>query len=334
MPAKESFPVVPWPANNKHLIRALFTVLQENRGVRKGIWPPVGEVPSAAIRAGSCKVIATILLKDEASIKDFLKDPNASACYGTAIDNQITRLERTWGEARDILGTTRARPVNRDSLEEGTDAIRGKWDEAKKICPWFFIMRDIMEDRVQDVDIGMLEVVTNSETDVYLSPPQRGDRKRRRRDTETEHVQDDDIVENAEVQAVGKSNTSLVAFNETPYTDVARYLLTPMQEAWSSLDIDSPERTEYYELGEALKQVGAMRHERKRLQAAAKEETERVKIRERFALEKVRLETKHGVPMRKQALDERKQALEERKMALEERKLALQERQIGMGQTR
>ncbi|MCJ1462479.1 hypothetical protein MMC07_001081 [Pseudocyphellaria aurata] len=318
MPVKETFPVVPWTANNSHLTHALFSVLQENRSLRKRIWPPAGELPSAAIRAGSCKLIAKILLKDEAAINGLLKDANALACYGTAVDNQIAKLESTWKKARDILGNE-TRPLNEESMNGGTVAIRGKWAEAKKICPWFFIMRDIMEDRVQDVDIGELEAVTNSETDVYLCARQRGDRKRRRVDDEMEDVQDDDIVENGEVQAVGNLNT-LGAFNETPYTAAARFLLTPLQEAWSSLDIDSPDRTEYYELGEALKQVGAMRHERKRLQAAAKEETKRVEIRERFALKKVQLELEQKLAMRK--------------LELEERKLALQEHQMGMGQTR
>lgn len=66
-------------------------------------------------------------------------------------------------KSKQTLGITGAGRVNED-IWEGNNKISNKSDEVKQICPWFFKLRDMVEDRFDDVGAA----ITSSETDVLL----------------------------------------------------------------------------------------------------------------------------------------------------------------------
>lgn len=76
--------------------------------------------------------------------------------------------------AKETLRITGAGLPNEDAIWDEPDTIQNKWEEVKKVCPWFYRMRDMVEDRFDDIGAA----IANSESDVHQSGGQRGSRKK------------------------------------------------------------------------------------------------------------------------------------------------------------
>lgn len=140
-PSKDGYPTIAWNADGKRLIHKLFNVLEENNTIRRGIWPRRGEATSGSTKTVHRKNIAKKLLRAEPKFKNLLENPKALTHYGIAVKNQLARLEDGWKKAKQSLGITGAGLVNEDDIWEGSNKLRNKWKEVKKIYPWFFKIR-------------------------------------------------------------------------------------------------------------------------------------------------------------------------------------------------
>ncbi|MCJ1469693.1 hypothetical protein MMC07_008329 [Pseudocyphellaria aurata] len=355
MPKAQSYPTLRWNANNKRLIHELFNVLDDAPSIRKGLWPRRGESVSGGAKVIHRKNLARKLLESDPVFAVHVNNPIGLSHFEKAIKSQIWRLEKSWKKAKDTLGVTGAGLPDEDAIgNEGP--VRDKWEEVKDICPWFFRMRDMVEDRFDDFGAA----ITNSETDAILDATQRGDRRRHHQDTdmETDRVDmdrkslgnggndDDDHNDAAE-----KDGYECHVINPTPTTAAKRLLFksstptasgsAPSQSALSPSNPKSCSRrksTALSELTEAWRHNSVMKNKRKRLRHIEIEETKRLESKEITR----RLESQQAADARRQVAEDRRQEAEDRRqerkermamrrLALEERRIALEEVQLRDG---
>lgn len=69
--SKVRYPPIVWAADSRRLVHQLFTVLEENSSIRKGIWPRKGEHGSKS-KSANYKSLARKLFPQESEIGDRL----------------------------------------------------------------------------------------------------------------------------------------------------------------------------------------------------------------------------------------------------------------------
>ncbi len=94
VPKDNPYPPVAWNAEDKRLVKEIFTILEENSTIRKGIWSQRGENSGRKSKIFHFKILAKKLFQNESQIKDFLKDEKAVTHYRNAVKNQVARLEK------------------------------------------------------------------------------------------------------------------------------------------------------------------------------------------------------------------------------------------------
>ncbi|MCJ1422839.1 hypothetical protein MMC29_000719 [Sticta canariensis] len=327
-PTENGYPVIAWTANDKRLTHELLSILHKNDTLRRGVWPRRGENISGQnnpiTKSDHRRNIARKLLKNESRIIDLLEDPKALCHYQRVIKYQLARLETTWKKAKETLGITIAGLPNEDSIYDRSYETQEKWDEVKQICPWFFKMRDMVEDGFADERTA----ITESETEVSLDPVESRDRRRPDRDCEMDDVREDYGVDDVEAEVFDNRQSSCSS-NKTHTTVATSHAFsTSSQTALLFPAVENPSRQTSSltsDLSEGLRQAQAAENKRKCFCSVEKEETKRLEIRERFATENRRL----GLEEKRLEMEER---VEMRRLALEEKKVAIRQRQLDMGQ--
>ena len=117
-PKENSYPPVAWNAKDKQLVKEIFTILEENSAIRKGIWPRRGENSGGKSKISHFKILAKKLFQNEPVIKTFLKDEKAITHYGNAVKNQVARMEKGWKKAKITLTVTGAGLPHEDDIHE------------------------------------------------------------------------------------------------------------------------------------------------------------------------------------------------------------------------
>ena len=100
------YPPVSWNADDKRLVKEIFTILEENSIIRKGIWPRKEENSRKKLKISYFKALARKLFQSDPQIKDFLKKDKVVTYYGTMVKNWVAQLEKGWKKAKETLGVT------------------------------------------------------------------------------------------------------------------------------------------------------------------------------------------------------------------------------------
>lgn len=120
MPPNSSYPPVAWNADDKRLVKEIFTILEENSTIRKGIWPRKGGNSGGKSKISHFKALARKLFQGEPQIKNLLKEDKAVTHYGTTVKNQVARLEKGWKKTKETLVVTGAGLPHEDDIHEGS----------------------------------------------------------------------------------------------------------------------------------------------------------------------------------------------------------------------
>lgn len=312
---KGAFPSIPWSADNRRLISELLTILQQEVYLRKGLWPHRGETPLAQSKATNQRYLAKKLLRNEPSIMNYLSDPTAVIYYGLGIKNRVARLEKGWIEARQILGADGASLPDEHSIYEGGPhaELQEKWDVVKRNCPWFYRMRDLVGDYLENVVGATLQDGSRGKRK-DATPDEEEDAEGDNHDLQEESRSDTIVCHQtsppasaAETSSTGNSLTTTGGVSISPRVAAS----CPSQRQ------GSPELVEL--VIEVLKRESAAMNDRKRRRDVDEEETKRIEIRERSQVEKMRIDMEEKIAMRRLALEERQLALQERQFSLQMR---------------
>lgn len=157
------YPPVAWNADDKRLVKEIFTILEENSSIRKGIWPRKGENSGGKSKISHFKALAKKLFQNEPQIRDVLKEEKAVTHYGITVKNQVARLEKGWKKAKETLGVTGAGLPHKDDIHDGS-SIMDKWHEICVLCPWIYQMKILVDNRFNDIGAA----ITNSGKDIDL----------------------------------------------------------------------------------------------------------------------------------------------------------------------
>ena len=163
MPPSSLYPPFPWNADDKRLVKEIFTILEENSTIRKGIWPRKGENSGGKSKISHFKALARKLFQSDQQIKDLLKEDKAVTHYGTTVKNRVAQLEKGWKKAKETLGVTGAGLTHKDDIYEGS-YIMDKWHEVRILCPWFYQMKHLVDNRFDNIGAA----ITNSSQDINL----------------------------------------------------------------------------------------------------------------------------------------------------------------------
>ena len=145
MRSNSFYPPVAWNADDKRLVKEIFTILEENSTIRKGIWPRKGENSGGKSKISYFKALARKLFQSEPQIKDLLKEDKAVTNYGTTVKNRVAQLEKVRKKAKETVGVTGAGLPHEDDIHEGS-YIMDKWHEVRVLCPWFYRMKHLVND--------------------------------------------------------------------------------------------------------------------------------------------------------------------------------------------
>lgn len=333
-PKDNPYPPVAWNAEDKRLVKEIFTILEENSTIRKGIWPRRGENSGGKSKISHFKILAKKLFQNESQIKDFLKDEKAVTHYGNAVKNRVARLEKGWKKAKVALTVTGAGLPHEDDIHEGS-YIMDKWHEVRVVCPWFYRMKNLVDDRFDDIgaaitnsgeDIDIDVMNTNRKTSKSIPstpscPPPVS------QEGENYNVPDDENEEDIEWEKTDNEDDLEENINpaEPPLRNISQPTarsITPSSTGQITPNIGSIiSRRKPGVLGDltdGLKDIGMAKSKRKERHDAAIEETRRMEIRVKAEVEKKRLDIERELGARRLALEERQQAFRE-KMALEGR---------------
>lgn len=163
MPPSSLYPPVAWNADDKRLVKEIFTILKVKSTIRKGIWPRKGENSGGKSKISHFNALARKLFQGEAQIKDLLKEDKAVIHYGTTVKNQVARHEKGCKRGKETLGVTGAGLPHEDDIHEGS-YIMDKWHNVWILCPWFYQMKHLVDDRFDDIGAA----ITNSGEDIDL----------------------------------------------------------------------------------------------------------------------------------------------------------------------
>lgn len=160
-PKIRNLPII-WTANNRRLIYQLFTILEENNLIRKGIWPRKGEHGNKS-KTVNYKNLARKLFAQETDIGNSLEDPKVLAHYGMTVKNQISKLEKEFKTAKEMLRVTSSELLHKGEVCEDTE-LMSIWKEVELFCPWFYHMKNMVEDGFDDIGAA----ITNSRGEIEL----------------------------------------------------------------------------------------------------------------------------------------------------------------------
>ena len=212
--------------------------------------------------------------------------------------------------------------------------IMDKWHEVRVLCPWFYRMKLLVDDRFDDIGAAItnsgeaidLDVMnTNRKTSksaTPLLPSQPPFDPNLAADNENEEEIEWEKTDDENQDGNNKQGTDNLSLN-TPQSPATRSG-TPYSQGTSitptvSSAISRRRPGVLRDLTDSLKEIGIAKNKQKKLNDAAMQETQRIEIREKAEVEKKRLDIERELEVRRLALEERQQAFRE-KMALEARR--------------
>ena len=83
------YPPILWNADDKRLVKKIFTIFEENSTIRKGIWPRKWENFGGKSKISHFKALIRKLFQSDQQIKDLLKEDKAVTHYGTMVKNRV-----------------------------------------------------------------------------------------------------------------------------------------------------------------------------------------------------------------------------------------------------
>ena len=205
-----------------------------------------------------------------------------------------------------------------------------KWHEVRVLCPWFYRMKNLVDDRFDDIgaaitnsgeDIDLDVMNTNRKTSksaTPLLPSQPPFDPNLAADNENEDEIEWEKTDNEDQDGNNEQGTDNLSLN-TPQPPATRSGKPHFQDTSITPTVGSAiSRRRPGVLGDltdGLKEIGIAKNKRKELNNAATQETQRIEIREKSQVEKKRLDIERELRARRLALEERQQAFRE-KMAV------------------
>ncbi|MCJ1344479.1 hypothetical protein MMC31_002682 [Peltigera leucophlebia] len=162
-PKDNPYPPIAWNAEDKRLVKEIFTILEKNSTIQKGIWLHRGENFGGKSKISHFKILARKLFQNELQIKDFLKEEKAVTHYENAIKNQVAQLEKRWKKAKVTLIVTGAGLPYEDDIHKGL-YIMNKWHKVRVVYPWFYRIKNLVDNCFEDIGA----VITNSGKDIDI----------------------------------------------------------------------------------------------------------------------------------------------------------------------
>lgn len=337
---KIRYPPIVWTADNRRLTYQLFTILEENNSIQKGIWPRKGEHGNKS-KTVNYRNLARKLFAQEMDIGNRLEDPKVLAHYGMTVKNQISKLEKGFKTAKEMLRVTGSGLLHEGEIREDTE-LMSIWKEVKLFCPWFYRMKNMVEDRFDDIGAAITNSGGEIELDLMgkrksatpneagssqapLLPPDTsldgnldGNSPHWPTDNEEEEISDvEDLGSQQPSQFPAPGPTPSSSKKSAHRSSVSTFSSHPnggLRKKPAVLD----------QLTDGLEKVGVAKYERKRAFDAGVQETERIKvleetkrivIREKSDIKKRRIETEKELENRRLALQEREMALREKEYA-------------------
>ena len=112
-------PPIVWTADNRRLIYQLFTILEENNLIQKGIWLRKRE-HSKKSKTINYRNLARKLFAQETDIGNRLDDSKVLAHYEMTVKNQLSKLEKRFKTAKDMLRVTGSGLLHKGEIHEDT----------------------------------------------------------------------------------------------------------------------------------------------------------------------------------------------------------------------
>ena len=330
-------PPIVWTADNRRLIYQLFTILEENSSIRKGIWPRKGEHGNKS-KTVNYRNLARKLFAQETDIGNRLDDPKVLAHYGMTIKNQLSKLEKGFKTAKDMLRVTGSGLLHEGEIREDTE-LMSIWKEVELCCPWFYRMKNMVEDRFDDIGAAITNSGGEIEVDLMgkrksATPNEAGNPQAPLPpDTGLDgnldgnsppwpsNNEEDDI---SDVEDLGSQQPSQFPDPSPTPSSSKKPAHRPSVFAFSSHQNGGLRKKPALldQLTDGLEKVRVAKYERKRAFDAGVQETERIKILE----ETKRIAIREESEVQKRRIETEKE-LENRRLALQEREMALCEKE-------
>lgn len=103
--------------------------------------------------------------------------PTAVAYYDLGL-NRVTRLEKGWTESPDISYGRMLHRFRMNTLFTPLAELQEKWDIVKSNYPWFYIMRELVGDYLENVVGATLQDGSRSKRKDATPDERRGHRRR------------------------------------------------------------------------------------------------------------------------------------------------------------
>lgn len=133
---QSGFKTLDWK-NHRYLTDSLLDILDEHDSIRSKLYPRPGEVVTGKTKSDAYQRLVRKTLEQTELHAILEGNDKAAVFYGRAFKNRLMRLEKSYKEAKDILGVTGAGLASEEEIWEGPqdDEIRNRWEAAKAKNP-------------------------------------------------------------------------------------------------------------------------------------------------------------------------------------------------------
>lgn len=139
------FPSVQWDTNDRALSRELMTILEDNISLKRAIWPGPREAAGGKSKETAYDVLTRRLLNKHRKYSKHLHTRDGNTYYTLSVKAHLWRLQDNYKKAKERLGVTATELMNEN-------VIWRNWDIVKDICPYFFRLRALFEERLNVSD--------------------------------------------------------------------------------------------------------------------------------------------------------------------------------------
>ncbi|KAL8651366.1 MAG: hypothetical protein Q9210_003300 [Variospora velana] len=138
-------PPIRWEDNDHAIEHMLLTVLKDNGYLRLDTWEGESDRNSTELKISITRQIARKLFKDLYPYSNHVGDskPLSEQRLGKLTGIHINTMTTAYAEAKGILGVTGAESRTEEQLS-ASPLHRYTWPEAKKRCPLFLRLRDLL----------------------------------------------------------------------------------------------------------------------------------------------------------------------------------------------
>lgn len=157
------FPTLDWTGDGFALTYQMLEILAQYDGLCRTIWAKEGEAATGKTKTEVYREVATKLLQNLPTYGAWVSSPtsNGTKHFGSMIKGKITKLQEQYHAAKERLGVTGSGLPSEEHIWQGTDLMK-VWTAVKKICPYFYELKDLIGKRTAVCD----HAITNSGTDM------------------------------------------------------------------------------------------------------------------------------------------------------------------------